>query len=80
MLLYSWLYINKDGRKMKFPKAIKIACIKKGITQSDLARKIGVERNTLTQTTNPSLKTVKRIADALEIKMSDLVIEMEGLE
>lgn len=53
-------------------------CKKKGLTLQDLADKLGVARSTLANTLtkkNPTLETLEKIANALEVKVCDLLDE-----
>ena len=53
-------------------------CKKKGLTLQDLADKLGVARSTLANTltkNNPTLETLEKIANALEVKVCDLLDE-----
>ena len=53
-------------------------CKRRGVTLQDLADRLGVARSTLANTLakkNPTLETLERIAKALELKISDLIVE-----
>jgi transcriptional regulator with XRE-family HTH domain len=58
-------------------RKIKDARIQKGIKQVDLATDLGIDDSNLRRLengrTSPTLKTLFRIANALEIKVSDLL-------
>lgn len=64
---------------MDIGSKIKEIRIKKGITQKELAEKLGTSQQNLAQyecgKRNPKLETVKKIADALNVFMSDLINE-----
>lgn len=52
----------------------------RGLTQTELARKSGLAQPTLSELergskTNPSLKVLRRLADALGIDVADLIKE-----
>ena len=59
------------------PQKVLAALRKKGVTQSDLARKVGVTREAVSKIVNgfrdPSLEVAKRIADYLGTTIDDLV-------
>ena len=53
-------------------------CKRKGVTLQELADRLGVARSTLANTLakkNPTLETLEKIAKALEVKISDLIVE-----
>ena len=53
-------------------------CKRRGITLQELAEKLGVARSTLANTLakkNPTLDTLEKIARALDVKVSDLIVE-----
>lgn len=52
----------------------------KGLTKGDLAESMGVSRQTLHShlTGNPSLEILKRIAEALNLKVADLFEDNSG--
>lgn len=56
----------------------------KGLTQEELARRIGVKRSVISKYENgsvePSLKQLKKIADALEVPMGILIADSVGNE
>ena len=72
------MYENQatGGNIMHIGKAVKIALINKGKTQSWLANDICVKRqaiNHVCQNETCNLATVVKIADALELKVSELI-------
>lgn len=57
-------------------KSVKKVCIDKGITVSDVAERMGVNRKTLYSAMsngNPRLSTIEGIAKALEVKVWELI-------
>lgn len=60
---------------MEFRIRIKELCKEKGITQKDLAGKLGVTDISLNKTLRgeyPQLQTLEKIAEALEVEIVDL--------
>lgn len=60
---------------MEFRNRIKDICKEKGITQKELALKLGVSDISLNKTLRgdyPQLQTLEKIADALEVKIIEL--------
>ena len=60
---------------MEFRNRIKDICKEKGITQKELALKLGVSDMSLNKTLRgdyPQLQTLEKIADALEVKIIEL--------
>ena len=60
---------------MDFRKRIKEVCQEKGMTQKDLAEKLGITDISLNKTLRgeyPQLQTLEKIANALNIPISDL--------
>lgn len=59
-------------------KAIKHAMVEKGFNQTDLAREVGVHQSRISLwlkgTNNPDLPSAKSLADALEVKIDDLLL------
>lgn len=55
---------------------IKEICKQKGITQQELAEKIGVARPSLSITinNNPTVSTLEKIAQALDVSVTDLFV------
>lgn len=64
---------------MKLGKSIKAIRNNKKFTQAELAAKAGISRSYLADVEanryNPSLETLNKIADALEVHIGDLIIE-----
>ena len=54
---------------------IKLARIKRGMTQRELAEKLGVKRETVTsyERCKPQPKTLYKVAKALEIEVEELL-------
>lgn len=62
---------------MDFRIRIKELCQSKGITQKDLADKMGISDISLNKTLRgdyPQLQTLERIANALDVDLSDLFV------
>lgn len=62
---------------MDFRARIKELCLSKGITQKDLADKMGISDISLNKTLRgdyPQLQSLERIANALEVDISELFI------
>ena len=60
---------------MDFRKRIKELCNRRGITQKDLANKLGITDISLNQTLRgkyPQLQTLERIATTLDVPIVDL--------
>ena len=60
---------------MNFRASVKRICRQKGMTQKALAEKLGIGDISLNQTLRgkyPQLQTLERIADALEVPVSEL--------
>lgn len=53
---------------------VKELLAERGLTQKELAKKMGVAEISLSRSlrNNPSMETLKKIAEALEVKLSDL--------
>lgn len=61
---------------MDYAKAIKVALTMKGLTQADLAARLGIKQPTLNAYINKGAASTGRlteIANALEMKVSELV-------
>lgn len=58
---------------------IKEVAKEKGYTMQELADKVGVVRDTLTRQANgnPTISTLQKIADALEVDITDLFTESD---
>ncbi|MCA3238371.1 MAG: helix-turn-helix domain-containing protein [Curvibacter sp.] len=69
------------SRIKKFGEAVRTLRNSRGYTQEELAEKAGIHVNSVSLVerglTPPTLDTICSIADALEIRVSDLVKEME---
>jgi putative transcriptional regulator len=75
MLFYSEFL---SGKKIKMKVKIKEFRIKKGLTQEELAQRVGVRRETIVFLEqgkyNPSLKLAFKIAKELEISLEKIFI------
>lgn len=62
--------------------AVKDILKSKGMTQSDLAEKLGTSQETVSRQIggNPTLKTIKDIANALEVDIRELFYPTKGSE
>ena len=69
---------------MSIHKAIKIIMIEKGIKGVDLAKTLNVNRSTIKRNvgegSNPQVSTLKKYAEALGVKVSDIHLKSEELE
>lgn len=67
-----------------YGELIRNARIRKGLTQSDLAYKLGITPTGIVQweqnRRNPKLETRKKIANALDIDITELMLELEKNE
>ncbi|MEY8488205.1 helix-turn-helix transcriptional regulator [uncultured Parabacteroides sp.] len=61
---------------------IKVALVEKGISQTDLAEKIGKSFSTVNaycaNRQQPSLEVLAQIADCLSVSMKDLIVDGTG--
>ncbi len=59
---------------------VKELLAERGLTQKELAKKMGVAEISLSRSlrNNPSMETLKKIAEALEVKLSDLFEKKES--
>ncbi len=68
---------DKKQLQLAIGKRIKSLREEKGIPQQDLAAKCNLEKSNLSRLeaggTNPTIYTLKRIADNLEVSLSDIV-------
>lgn len=64
----------KTYRNNELKKRIQYLCKEKGITQTQLAMRIGITRATLSDNIGGDMRlsTIERIANALDVRMSDL--------
>ena len=71
---------DKKQLQLAIGKRVKMLREEKGMAQQDLAAKCNIEKSNLSRLeaggTNPTLYTLKRIADNLEIKLEELVIKL----
>jgi len=69
---------------MKTSEAIKKARIEAGITQAELAKRLGVTPQTVSQyergIKNPKIETLARFADALNVNFSSLINQADFIE
>jgi transcriptional regulator with XRE-family HTH domain len=69
---------------LKIHKAIRIIMIEKNITGVDLARILGVNRSNILKNvgehSNPTMATISKYADALDVKVSELIVRAEGIK
>ncbi|WP_317394695.1 helix-turn-helix transcriptional regulator [Faecalicoccus pleomorphus] len=69
---------------MKIEDKIRRVRLRKGITQNQIAEKIGISQPTYAQWENgkrkPKLETLKKIADALEVPVSTLYDDYEFVD
>ena len=69
---------------MKIEDKIRRTRLRKGITQNQIAEKIGISQPTYAQWENgkrkPKLETLKKIADALEVPVSTLYDDYEFVD
>lgn len=69
---------------MKVEDKIRQARLRKGITQNQIAEKIGISQPTYAQWENgkrrPKMETLKKIADALEVPVSTLYDDYEFVD
>lgn len=71
---------DKEQLQLAIGKRVKMLREEKGMAQQDLAAQCNIEKSNLSRLeaggTNPTLYTLKRIADNLEIKLEELVIKL----
>lgn len=76
-ITWSYHLDTQRGILKQIGKNIKNIRIKRGMTQLDLAAECGFEKSTLGRikigVTNPTVKTLAKIARALEVNLTDLV-------
>lgn len=57
-----------DKKEKKFIKKLKLAMLESGLTQTDLAKKIGITQSSITKwidgTNNPKISTLEKVAKA----------------
>lgn len=66
---------------MNFRNRIKELCTKKGITQKELAERLGITDISLNKSLRgeyPQLQTLEKIANELDVKISDLFEDSSG--
>lgn len=78
--LYIFNMDDKEQLQLAIGKRVKMLREEKGMAQQDLAAQCNIEKSNLSRLeaggTNPTLYTLKRIADNLEIKLEELVIKL----
>lgn len=64
----------KTYRNNELKKRIQQICREKGMTQTELAQKIGITKATLSDTIGGDMRisTIERIATGLDVKVKDL--------
>lgn len=71
------LITNMNEQSKKLGANIKRILIEKGMRQGDICRKLGVDRayisNVVSGNKNPTLSTITRIAEALEVSADELL-------
>ena len=68
---------------MNFRKKIKEICHEKGMTQKELAERMGITDISLNKTLRgeyPQLQTLEKISDVLEVPITDLFDHPETIE
>jgi transcriptional regulator with XRE-family HTH domain len=69
---------------LRIHKAIRIIMIEKNVSGVDLARILGINRATILRQvgehSNPTIATISKYADALDIKVSELIIRAEEIK
>ncbi len=73
----------KETIRIRYGKAVRDARIKKGISQERLADLSELHRTYISDIElgkrNVSIDNIEKIADALDMKISDIFLEMEGM-
>lgn len=73
----------KESIRIRYGKAVRDARIKKGISQERLADLSELHRTYISDIElgkrNVSIDNIEKIADALDMKISDIFLEMEGM-
>jgi DNA-binding Xre family transcriptional regulator len=73
--------VAKRGVKLKIHKAIKVILIEKDLSALDLAKILGINRSTIFRLvgegSNPKVSTLKKVADALDVKVSYIILKAE---
>lgn len=81
MLCFAWCSINETKGVTKIARLAEVRQAK-GMTQEQLAAATGVHRVTIarieTGVASPNAETLKRLADALGVRMDDLMTEEAG--
>jgi len=64
-------------------KAIKVILVEKDMPAVSLAKILGINRATITKNVgvnaNPTVKTLAKYADALDVSVSDIILKAEQL-
>ncbi len=73
----------KETIRIRYGKAVRDARIKKGMSQERLADLSELHRTYISDIElgkrNVSIDNIEKIADALDMKISDIFLEMEGM-
>ncbi len=73
----------KQSIRIRYGKAVRDARIKKGMSQERLADLSELHRTYISDIElgkrNVSIDNIEKIADALDMKISDIFLEMEGM-
>ena len=73
----------KETIRIRYGKAVRDARIKKGMSQERLADLSELHRTYISDIElgkrNVSIGNIEKIADALDMKISDIFLEMEGM-
>ena len=68
---------------MRLNKAVKVIMIEQDMSGVDLARVLGINRTTIMrnvgENSNPTLSTLVKYADALNVKVSYIILKAESL-
>ena len=71
------IILNMQSESARLGKNLKRSRTQKGMTQGDIVRALGVSRSFISNIengkTNPTLSTIKRIADALGVSVDKLL-------
>jgi len=75
--MQEWINAAMNNEVIKFGKNLKKERLKKGLSQGDVARILGVHRTYISGlergARNPSLMTVQKVARALGVKVKNLI-------
>ena len=69
---------------MKIDKAVKMLMLKNDVSAHEMAKRTGFNRSTIFRTvgagSNPKINSLKPYADALNVKVSDIILLAESLD